>query len=74
MQNDATVSITRSDMEIKKSDHRKVFISAARKPVPPIVLLESEWLTLQGKSVLGHQLTDKTRSSLLKVTNIYASS
>jgi hypothetical protein len=61
-------------MEIKKSDYRKVFISAARKPVQPIVLLESEWLTLQGKRVLGQQLTNKTRSSLLKVTNIYASS
>ena len=62
-------------MEIKKSDHRKVPTSAARKRVSPIVLRESEWLTLEGKiEGVGRKITDATRSRLLKVTNIYASS
>jgi hypothetical protein len=62
-------------MEIKRTDRRKVFIGAARKPVQSILLLESEWLTLERKrGGLGEKLTDATRRRLLKATNIYASS
>ena len=61
-------------MEIRKLDHRKIFVSAARKQAPSIDLLESEWLTLQSKRFLSQQITENTRRSLLKVTNIYASS
>src|ERR1700683_2279010 len=59
---------------MKKSDHRKIFVCAERKSVPPIVLLEPEWLTLEGKTFLDQRLAEKTRRRLLKVTNIYASS
>src|SRR5664279_3437423 len=65
-------------MGTKRTDHRTVFITAARKPVEPIVLLESEWLILQDAlrkdQNKDQKLSADTRSRLLKVTNIYASS
>ena len=65
-------------MGTKRKDHRTVFITAARNPVEPIVLLESEWLILQDAlrkdQNKDQKLSADTRSRLLKVTNIYASS
>jgi hypothetical protein len=65
-------------MGTKRKDHRTVFITAARNPVEPIVLLESEWLILQDAlhtdQNKDQKLSANTRSRLLKVTNIYASS
>jgi hypothetical protein len=65
-------------MGAKRKDHRTVFVTAARNPVEPIVLLESEWLILQDAlrkdQNKDHTLSSDTRSRLLKVTNIYASS
>lgn len=65
-------------MGTKKNGHRKVFITAARNPVEPIVLIESEWLILQDALCKNkdkdQKLSGDTRSRLLKVTAIYASS
>ena len=65
-------------MGTKRKDHRTVFITAARNPVEPIVLLEPEWLILQDAlrkdQNKDQKLSADTRSRLLKVTNIYASS
>jgi hypothetical protein len=65
-------------MGTKRKDHRTVFITAARGPVEPIVLLEPEWLILQDAlskdQNKDQKLSADTRSRLLKVTNIYASS
>jgi hypothetical protein len=65
-------------MEIRKLGHRKVFITAARNRVEPIVLLDSEWLILEDAlrkdQNKDQKLSANTRSRLLKVTDIYASS
>lgn len=65
-------------MGTKRKGHRTVFITAAQNPVEPIVLLEFEWLILQDALRKDQNKDQKllvdTRSRLLKVTNVYASS